>query len=184
MKNLQKAGGIAALTAAGTYLFAMGLVVSLLGPMADPDLGFPEYMAFLEAHKTLVFLWHSVMYFVNGICLAVLVPALYERLKPASPRLALVASIFGLLWTAFVFLSGVITNHGTEALLALHGINNATLLEWSLRPGGCLDAARQLQREGRCRWVGFSTHATTDVILRAVESDRFDYVNLDRKSVV
>ena len=121
MKNLQKAGGIAALTAAGTYLFAMGLVVSLLGPMADPDLGFPEYMAFLEANKTLVFLWHSVMYFVNGICLAVLVPALYERLKPASPRLALVASIFGLLWTAFVFLSGVITNHGTEALLALHG---------------------------------------------------------------
>lgn len=63
-------------------------------------------------------------------------------------------------------------------LLALHGINNATLLEWSLRPGGCLDAARQLQREGRCRWVGFSTHATTDLILRAIESNRFDYVNL------
>jgi len=63
-------------------------------------------------------------------------------------------------------------------LLALHGINNAQLLDWSLRPGGCLDAARQLQREGRCRFVGFSTHATTDIILRAIESDRFDYVNL------
>lgn len=121
MQNLQKAGGIAALVAAGTYLFAIGLVATVLGPMADPDLGFREYMTFLEAHKPLVFLWHSVMYFVNGICLAVLVPALYERLKPSSPRLALVASIFGLLWTAFVFLSGVITNHGTEALLALHG---------------------------------------------------------------
>ena len=63
-------------------------------------------------------------------------------------------------------------------LLSLHGINNAQLLDWSLRPGGCLDAARQLQREGRCRFVGFSTHATTDLILRAIESDRFDYVNL------
>lgn len=63
-------------------------------------------------------------------------------------------------------------------LLALHGVNNAQLLDWSLRPGGCLEAARQLQREGRCRFVGFSTHATTDLILRAIESDGFDYVNL------
>ncbi len=63
-------------------------------------------------------------------------------------------------------------------LLSLHGINNAELLEWSLRSGGCLDAARQLQREGRCRWIGFSTHATTDLILQAIETGAFDYVNL------
>src|SRR5580693_140074 len=63
-------------------------------------------------------------------------------------------------------------------LLSLHGINNAELLEWSLRPGGCLEAARQFQREGRCRFVGFSTHATTDLIIQAIDSDAFDYVNL------
>ena len=63
-------------------------------------------------------------------------------------------------------------------LLSLHGINNVELLDWSLQAGGCLDAAQQLQREGRCRWIGFSTHATADVILRAIESDAFDYVNL------
>lgn len=63
-------------------------------------------------------------------------------------------------------------------LLALHGINNRQLLEWSLKPGGCLEAARKLQREGRCRWVGFSTHATPDIILEAVRSGGFDYVNL------
>jgi hypothetical protein len=63
-------------------------------------------------------------------------------------------------------------------LLSLHGINNAELLDWSLRPGGSLDAARQLQREGRCRFIGFSTHATTDIIVRAIESGGFDYVNL------
>ena len=67
---------------------------------------------------------------------------------------------------------------GHVDLLSLHGINNAELLDWSLRPGGCLDAARQFQREGRCRHIGFATHATTDVILRAIESDVFDYVNL------
>ena len=63
-------------------------------------------------------------------------------------------------------------------LLSLHGVNNAELLDWSLRKGGCLDEARKLQREGRCRFIGFSTHATTDLILRAIETDEFDYVNL------
>ena len=63
-------------------------------------------------------------------------------------------------------------------LLSLHGINNQELLDWSLSKDGCLAAARQLQKEGRCRHVGFSTHATTDIILKAIESDGFDYVNL------
>jgi predicted aldo/keto reductase-like oxidoreductase len=63
-------------------------------------------------------------------------------------------------------------------LLGLHGVNNRQLLDWSLRKGGCLEAARQIQREGRCRFVGFSTHATTDVILDAINSGGFDYVNL------
>ncbi len=63
-------------------------------------------------------------------------------------------------------------------LLSLHGINNRQLLDWSLRKGGCLEAARKLQSEGRARHVGFSTHATPDIILEAVESGGFDYVNL------
>lgn len=63
-------------------------------------------------------------------------------------------------------------------LLALHGVNNRELLDWSLKKGGCLEAARQLQRDGRCRFVGFSTHATTDIINEAITSGDFDYVNL------
>ncbi len=63
-------------------------------------------------------------------------------------------------------------------LLSLHGINNRQLLEWSLRKGGCLEAARRLQERGLCRHVGFSTHATTDIILEAVSSGGFDYMNV------
>ena len=63
-------------------------------------------------------------------------------------------------------------------LLSLHGINNRQLLDWSLRKGGCLEAARQLQREGRCRFIGFSTHATPDLIHEAIAQGDFDYVNL------
>jgi uncharacterized protein len=63
-------------------------------------------------------------------------------------------------------------------LLSLHGINNPELLDWSLRKGGCLEEARKLQSEGRARHVGFSTHAAPSVILQAVESGGFDYINL------
>jgi len=63
-------------------------------------------------------------------------------------------------------------------LFSLHGINNRQILDWSLKKGGCLDAARKLQKAGRCRFIGFSTHATADVILDAVNTGEFDYVNL------
>lgn len=63
-------------------------------------------------------------------------------------------------------------------LLSLHGINNQELLKWSLGKKGCVAAARKLQKQGRVRFLGFSTHATTDIILEAVNSGEFDYVNL------
>ena len=63
-------------------------------------------------------------------------------------------------------------------LFSLHGINNEEILDFSTRNGGCLDVARQLQKAGRVRFIGFSTHATPGVILRAVETGEFDYVNL------
>src|ERR1051325_11270249 len=63
-------------------------------------------------------------------------------------------------------------------LLALHGVNHRQFLQWSLGKNGCVAAARKLQRDGRVRFVGFSTHATTDIILEAVNSNEFDYLNV------
>jgi predicted aldo/keto reductase-like oxidoreductase len=63
-------------------------------------------------------------------------------------------------------------------LLGVHGINTPELLEYSIRPGGCMDVARQLQKEGKVRFIGFSTHGPTSVIVDTIESGQFDYVNL------
>ena len=63
-------------------------------------------------------------------------------------------------------------------LLSLHGINNRQLLGWAVPKNGCGAAARRLQKEGRIRFLGFSTHATTDVILETINTGEFDYVNL------
>ena len=63
-------------------------------------------------------------------------------------------------------------------LLGLHGINTPELLNYCIRPGGCLEAARQLQHQGKVRFIGFSTHAPTQIIVDAIETGEFDYVNL------
>jgi len=63
-------------------------------------------------------------------------------------------------------------------LLAIHGLNLPEHLDQTLQPGGCLEVVRRWQAEGRVGSVGFSTHGPLDLILRAIESDAFDYVNL------
>ncbi|HZQ46913.1 MAG TPA: aldo/keto reductase, partial [Verrucomicrobiae bacterium] len=63
-------------------------------------------------------------------------------------------------------------------LLSLHGVNNRELLDFSLKKNGCVAAARKLQQEGRVKFLGFSTHATTDIILDAVATNEFDYINI------
>lgn len=67
---------------------------------------------------------------------------------------------------------------GYVDLLAFHGINTDALLEDVLKPGGCMEVVRQLQREGRVRFVGFSTHGPCSVMVKAIETGEFDYINL------
>lgn len=63
-------------------------------------------------------------------------------------------------------------------LLGIHGINLPEHLEQVLRPGGCLEVARDFQAAGKIRFIGFSTHGSLEVIRQAIASDVFDYVNL------
>lgn len=63
-------------------------------------------------------------------------------------------------------------------LLGIHGINNIETFNDTLRPGGCLSVARKLQAQGKVRFVGFSTHGACDIIVKAIETNQFDYVNL------
>ncbi len=73
---------------------------------------------------------------------------------------------------------GLTGEAGRVDLLAIHGLNTPELLDQTLRPGGCRDVARRWQEAGRIGHVGFSTHAPLPLILEAIESDQFDYINL------
>ncbi|HNX52147.1 MAG TPA: aldo/keto reductase [Pontiellaceae bacterium] len=60
-------------------------------------------------------------------------------------------------------------------LLAIHGINNEETFQQALKS---MPALEQLKKEGRCRHIGFSTHGTPDIVVKAIETGLFEYVNL------
>ena len=61
---------------------------------------------------------------------------------------------------------------------AWHGINTPDLLETACSPGGPVEELLKMKQEGIIKHVGFSTHAPLDVILKAIETDMFEFVNL------
>ena len=63
-------------------------------------------------------------------------------------------------------------------LLSFHGINNQETLDQALLRGGCMEVVRQLQKDGRVRFVGFSTHGPEKIITKAVNTGEFDYYNV------
>jgi predicted aldo/keto reductase-like oxidoreductase len=60
-------------------------------------------------------------------------------------------------------------------LLSIHGINNEETFEQALKS---MPALEQLKKEGRCRHIGFSTHGPPDLVVKAIETGLFEYVNL------
>lgn len=69
---------------------------------------------------------------------------------------------------------------GLETLdcLAIHGLNTPEHLEWIKDPHGCMQAVQAAKAANRIRHVGFSTHGSLELILAALETDLFEFVNL------
>jgi predicted aldo/keto reductase-like oxidoreductase len=61
---------------------------------------------------------------------------------------------------------------------AWHGINTMELLETACAKGGPVEELLKLKKAGVIGNIGFSTHAPLEVILKAIETDLFDFVNL------
>ena len=68
-------------------------------------------------------------------------------------------------------------------LFAVHGLNTEEHLDWLFNhgdKGNLIDAVKELKAEGKIRsGIGFSTHAPTHVIKKAIETDAFDYLNCE-----
>ena len=59
-----------------------------------------------------------------------------------------------------------------------HGINNEERLAAACAPGGPVETLHRLREEGMIGHVGFSTHAPLEIILKAIDTGLFSFVNL------
>jgi uncharacterized protein len=62
--------------------------------------------------------------------------------------------------------------------LAIHGINTWEHLEWITKPNGCLAAIETAMAQGKVRHLGFSTHGSLELILAAIKTNIFEFINL------
>jgi hypothetical protein len=63
-------------------------------------------------------------------------------------------------------------------LYGWHGVNNAAISKVALAKGGPVEELLKMRDEGIIGAVGFSTHGPLEVILEAIASDLFSFVNL------
>jgi hypothetical protein len=118
MDNLQKLGGLAAVSMAIIYVSAF----IFFGAFWDyPPSGAStlQKLAFLEENQEILTIVNLIMYVVFGVFLAILVIALHERLKGNAKALSQTASVFGLLWVGLVIASGMIANIGLGNVIGL-----------------------------------------------------------------
>jgi len=119
MQKTQRAGGIAALVEAATYLFGIALFATVLSDYTSGDLSAGESVAFIADHQGIMYVWNLVIYVVASIALVVLSLALYARLKGRLPFLAQIGAAFGLIWAALIAGAGMVANIGLGTVVDL-----------------------------------------------------------------
>jgi hypothetical protein len=123
MNRLQKWGGFAALYQAAAYLWGIVFFLFIVNYPAISDPA--EKLAFVVAHRINMQVTHLFMYVLFGIFLVVLVLALHERIKNDAPRLMMIATAFGLIWSGALIASGMIYNLGLDTVAALYEVDAA-----------------------------------------------------------
>lgn len=121
-RRRSRAGGVAALVKAATYVVGLGLVAAYLAPRGFLDAqGDPAAsLAFLLDHPALLYVWYLVLYLVGGAALVVLSLALHDVLRDAADGLlARTATAFGLLWAGLLLASGLVALVGQRTVVAL-----------------------------------------------------------------
>lgn len=127
MQGFQKAGGVAALLQAATFVVGFVLFLTLLASAdyGSLDIDPAENVAFLAENQAILYAWHLIIYVAFGAFLVVLALALYERLRAGSPAIAQTATAFGLIWATLVIATGMVQNIGAGVVVDLHNQGSA-----------------------------------------------------------
>jgi hypothetical protein len=121
MDDRQRAGGIAALIEAATFVVGFVMALTTLADFTTGDPTPAESVEFLVDNQAALYVWNTIIFLVFGVALVVLALAVNERLKPDAPSLAPTATAFGLIWAGLVLAAGMIADVGIGTVVDLHG---------------------------------------------------------------
>ncbi len=130
--TLPKAGGLAALTCAATYLFGFALLVTVLAPLGlgTNEIDATAVAAFIAERPGIMIAWNTLIYIVNALALAVLVVALRQQIAVSRPDAAALTGAIGLIWATLVLGAGMIANVAVERTHALAADPEAAASLW------------------------------------------------------
>jgi hypothetical protein len=127
MKSFQKAGGVAALVMAATWVVAFAVLFGVLMPAGYFDEGIApvDRAGIIADNQALASIGYLIPYVAWGILLVVLALALHDRLKAGAPAVAQIATAIGLIWAGLVIASGLVATLGIRAVGELYGTDPA-----------------------------------------------------------
>ncbi|MFG6568615.1 MULTISPECIES: hypothetical protein [unclassified Sulfitobacter] len=119
--TLRKAGGLAALICAATYLVGFVMIVTVLAPLGfgSGDVDTAAVVAFIAERPGVMIAWNTVIYIVNALALAVLVVALRQQIAVARSDAAVLTGTLGVIWATLVLGAGMIANVAVVQTCAL-----------------------------------------------------------------
>lgn len=127
------AGGIAAHVVAGTYVIGFLAMLVYLQPrgFTDPLTDPGASLDFLAAQPAAMYVWYLVLYLVGGVALPIVVLALHQRLRRASPAVVGVGTVFGLTWAGLLLAAGLVALVGQRAVLEFADVDRvAATVSW------------------------------------------------------
>lgn len=119
--TLRKAGGLAALACAATYVVGFALLLTVLAPLGfgTNEIDAAAVARFIADSPGVMIAWNTVIYIVNALALIVLVTALRQQIGRSHPDAAALTGAFGLIWATLVLGAGMIANVAVERAHAL-----------------------------------------------------------------
>lgn len=120
MSSLRKIGGVAALTAAATFVIGLVMFATMLTgyTLAEQP---SDAIEFLVDNQIALYVWNIVITIVFGVALVPLVLAIRDRTSDGVSPLPRIAAVFGLIWSGAIIATGMIANISYGVVADLHG---------------------------------------------------------------
>lgn len=117
MRDLMRAGGVAALAQSAAYVTGFALFLAVLGSPEAP--GAVAAVRFVADNRAALLAGTVAVYVATGMALVPLAVAVHEHLAPRSPAIMRTATALGLIWAGLLLASGMIAIVGMDAVVGM-----------------------------------------------------------------